>query len=427
MKKLTVAGLAALGALGVGHLQAQPHFYSLAPNLSPQELSKVWSVAASVRGFYDDNYNTAPAGSEAESFGFEAQPSVSLNMPLENTYIGLRVDYSYRWYADDRAPQDDQTIMANLAINHSFSERFKLNFSDSFAYSREPFVVDSSGAVANPYRTDANNLRNRAYAELVGGITEEISAVVGYGFTYWKFDQEGFRDSRAGLLDRNENDLNASLRWQLRPETTLSVGYLLNIASFTSQDGITAQVGIPPTPTNLPSNTRNSFSQTFFAGIDHTFVPGLTGSLRGGYQMTEYPNTVPKQPDAKNPYVDAALSYNYNPSSFLSAGVRHTRAKTDVSSALDQVVTTPYIQWTHQITGRLSGSVLGQAQFGTFNGTATVNDQSEEIYVVGVSLAYRINPFLATEVGYNYDMLESDLPGRSYDRNRCYIGLRGIY
>jgi hypothetical protein len=44
-----------------------------------------------------------------------------------------------------------------------------------------------------------------------------------------------------------------------------------------------------------------------------------------------------------------------------------------------------------------------------------------------VSLAYRINPFLATEVGYNYDMLESDLPGRSYNRNRCYIGLRGIY
>jgi hypothetical protein len=175
----------------------------------------------------------------------------------------------------------------------------------------------------------------------------------------------------------------------------------------------------------LPSNTRNSFSQTFFAGIDHTFVPGLTGSLRGGYQTTDYPNV--NQPSANNPYVDAALSYNYNPSSFVSAGVRHTRAKTDVSSALDQIATTPYIQWTHQITGRLTGSVLGQAQFGTFNGTASVNDQSEEIYVVGVSLAYRINPFLATEVGYNYDMLESDLPGRSYDRNRCYIGLRGIY
>jgi hypothetical protein len=341
---------------------------------------------------------------------------------MENTYVGLRVDYSYRWYSDDRAPQDDQTVMANLAVNHSFSERFKVNFADSFAWSREPFIVDPTAAVANPFRTDANNLRNRASFDFTAGITEEISAVFGYGFTYWNFSQDGFVDSRSGLLDRNEHDANFSLRWQLQPETTLSAGYLFNMADFTSSDGI---IVLTPAPVAEPSDIRNSQSHTLFAGIDHTFVPGLTGSLRGGYQMTEYPNS--NQGDANNPYVDAALSYNYNPSSFVQAGVRHTRAKTDIASALDQVVTTPYVQWTHQITGRLTGSVLGQMQFGTFNGTALVDEQSEQIYILGLTFAYRINPFLAAEVGYNYDMLESDLPGRSYDRNRAFMGLRGIY
>jgi hypothetical protein len=141
--------------------------------------------------------------------------------------------------------------------------------------------------------------------------------------------------------------------------------------------------------------------------------------------MTEYPDST--QGDANNPYVDAVVSYNYNPQSFVTVGIRHSRAKTDVGSALDQVATTPYIQWTHQITGRLTGSVLGQLQFGTFNGTAVVDDQQEQIYLIGLSLAYRIDAFLAAEAGYNYDNLESDLPGRSYDRNRAYIGLRGIY
>ena len=51
MKKfLTSAGFIALGVSG---LQA-----AYAPDLTPMEASKPWSVSAALRGFYDDNYTT---------------------------------------------------------------------------------------------------------------------------------------------------------------------------------------------------------------------------------------------------------------------------------------------------------------------------------------------------------------------------------
>jgi hypothetical protein len=46
---------------------------------------------------------------------------------------------------------------------------------------------------------------------------------------------------------------------------------------------------------------------------------------------------------------------------------------------------------------------------------------------VGLNLAYRINQFLSAEAGYNYDKVDSDLVGRSYSRNRVYVGVRATY
>jgi len=61
MNKLIVsASLVTLGATG---LQA-----AYAPGLSPMETSKPWSVAATVRGFYDDNY-TGPVALHGHRHG----------------------------------------------------------------------------------------------------------------------------------------------------------------------------------------------------------------------------------------------------------------------------------------------------------------------------------------------------------------------
>ena len=61
MKKIIAsAGLVAVSAAG---LQAA------APGLSPMEAAKPWSISATLRGFYDDNYTAAHKSFEDDSFG----------------------------------------------------------------------------------------------------------------------------------------------------------------------------------------------------------------------------------------------------------------------------------------------------------------------------------------------------------------------
>jgi hypothetical protein len=47
--------------------------------------------------------------------------------------------------------------------------------------------------------------------------------------------------------------------------------------------------------------------------------------------------------------------------------------------------------------------------------------------MLGLNLEYRFTPNWATEFGYNYDRLDSDLPFRSFTRNRVYAGVRATY
>ena len=87
MKKIIAsAGLIALGTAG---LQA-----AYVPGLTSMETSKPWSVTASLRGFYDDNYLALPSSfvGKKDSFGVEIKPTFGLKLPRDQTLIEL--DYT---------------------------------------------------------------------------------------------------------------------------------------------------------------------------------------------------------------------------------------------------------------------------------------------------------------------------------------------
>src|SRR5262249_41990791 len=121
MKKLiTSAGLVVLGATS---LQAQ-QVYAPAPNLTTTELSKPWSVSASIRGFYDDNYALTPSGglidpvtggriTPRSTIGYEITPSAGLNWAMEQTYIGLSYVYSAKYFEDRPEHKWDQAHQVN--------------------------------------------------------------------------------------------------------------------------------------------------------------------------------------------------------------------------------------------------------------------------------------------------------------------------
>ncbi len=429
MKKIAAfASFAAFGAMSLPLAQAQST-YSLAPQLSQQELSKPWSISASLRGFYDDNWNTAnKALNPQHSFGGEISPAFSLNLPMEQTYIGLNARYTGRYYENRANNSWENEFQFGAVLNHQFSERFKLEFNDSFVYSQNPDVINAPNtAFATPLRSNQNSKRNSANINFTFGLTPTVSLVLGYGNNWYSYQQKG-NASLSALLDRVEHNVPLSVRWQVKPSTTLIAGYAYGRTDYLSSEFLDVAGTVAP-------KTRNSESHYGFLGVDHAFTETLSASVRGGAQYVMYPNAAANAAGSSvSPYVDASLNWSYRPSAYVALGVRHSRNATDVAfdpinnPITDQESTTVYLNVSHPITPKLTVSALAQAQFSSFNRVG--GNIGENYYLAGLTFAYSINQFLSAEAGYNYDRLTSDLDStslRSYSRNRVFLGLRATY
>lgn len=427
-KTIASAGLVVVGA---ATLQAQ---YAPQPNLTSFQTTKPWSVSASLRGFYDDNYVTRPSkgvDKKRDSFGFELSPSAGLNWVLPQTYIGLNYIYGLKYFEDRKENTADHSHQASLKINHAFTELYKLDVSDSFVVAQEPEVIDPN--TARRLRTEGSNLRNTASANFTAGLTDKLSTVLGYSNTVYDYEQDGI-GSLSALLDRMEHQGTINLRWQALPSTIGIVGYQYGVTAYDKDNVLAQRIVFNPVTGNLGlqdihSDLRDSTSHYAYAGVDHSFTPQLNGSVKVGAQFTEYDNV---GDDAVSPYADASATWTYNPGSFLQLGVRHQRQATDIAffnvntPTLDQEATTVYAQVNHRITAKLVGNLLLQYQNASFN-AGGADDKTENYLLAGLNLTYEINKFLSADAGYNLDRLDSDLADRSFTRNRVYLGIRATY
>lgn len=412
---LTSTGMLALGAVAL---------HATDPQLTRQNTGRAWSLSATVRGFYDDNITTSPDRLKERSFGVQVSPSVSLNLPLEQTFISLGYTYSLMWYENREPKNIDQSHIFNGQLTHQFSPRHTLNVKDTFIVSSEPSVVEPD-IQTSPLRTEGSIKRNIGIIDDIFQITPTVGLGFGYNNNWYDYEQEnvpGGFGSRSALLDRIEQLIRGDVRYTFTPTLIGLVGYTYGIVSYTGDELIAP---------GLMSDDRNNTSQYGYLGVDYDITARLRSSVRLGAQYTDYKNA---NDSNVNPYADASLTYLYMQGSSLLLGVRHARNATDVSAVdtssglptLDQITTAVYTKISHQITPHLTGSLLGQAQFSTFN-QGSYGDQSETLWLAGVNLEYMFNRHLSADIGYNYDVLNSDVPNREYSRNRVYLGLRLTY
>ena len=187
----------------------------------------------------------------------------------------------------------------------------------------------------------------------------------------------------------------------------------------------------PDFPGAVYSDSRDSREHTLYVGAQHSFSPALSGAARVGVSYTDYFND-DNADETYTPYVDASLKYTYAPDSFVQGGVSYDRNATDVIGlyndgqfTLDAQSAVFFLNLTHRLDARLFASVIGQFQNSAFNG-GYYDEDAEQYYMIGLNLEYKFNQYFAAHVGYNYDRLESDL-GRTFDRNRVYIGVTASY
>jgi len=454
-KITTTAGLVALGA--ATSLQAAV----FAPQAGTPSAQKPWSVSATLRGFYDDNYTTSPSQTRRDSFGFEVMPSAGYNLVRDQTTAGINAAYSARYFEDRDEDEWDQSFMLNAKVSHAFTPRYKLDVSDSFVVAQEPTILDPN-TVTSPLRTDGDNLRNTATLSFSAGITENLDAVLGYSNTLYDYEQDGGDienltgnrtdlNSRSALLDRMEHLFSFNLRQVLLPKTVGVLGYQFGMVDYTADDRYGSETLQPNSAANprldFDPSSRNNISHYFYLGVDQAFTPTLNASIRGGVQYTEYVDVNEERndnfleeidDDNWTPYLDANATWLYMPQSYAQLGVRHSRSQTDVgfvptsrgNPIMDAETTTVYGSVNHRFFGSFVASLIAQYQHSELD-NLTDSESGEDLFLAGVNLTYEINRWLATEIGYNYDRLSSDMDneglGRSYTRNRVYVGIRATY
>ena len=88
--------------------------------------------------------------------------------------------------------------------------------------------------------------------------------------------------------------------------------------------------------------------------------------------------------------------------------------------------TSVYADLNHRITEKLMGTLICRYVYSSFEGGAA-NTQTESDYNVGINLSYKISRHFSADAGYNFDDLITPLSGRSYERNRVYLGLSATY
>lgn len=456
MNKIVASvGMVALGASG---LQASAAVLDVAGQ-------KPWSIGASLRGFYDDNVNSVSSGypfgpgQQRDSFGFEISPSLNLAWAVEQTSLTFAYVYSLKYYEEkpiNNTDHYDQTHTFNFDLEHTFSPRYQASVKDAFVLGQEPDVL-RAGNINNSFqRVPGDNIRNTGTITFNAALTPVIGLEAGYQNNYADyaantavFDALGnvTQPSLAGVLNRMEHTFHLDGRWEWKPKTIVIVGYQFVEVDYTGNQaiGVNPNPGGPPFSaygTNLFSDVRNNRSQLGYLGLDQTFSPELSASVRAGGRYNDYYND-PTSQNEPSPYFTGSLHYTYGIESYLEVGTSYDRSATDLfgisTTGSQTTITTDaqtlglWVSWNHRITPKLHGSILAQFQDNVYQG-GSFNNETDLFYLLGINLRYNFTTHFAAELGYNYDRLDSNsslnaqIPtGRSFDRNRIYLGVSANY
>ena len=476
MKKLFVsAGLMAIGATA---LQS-----AMADDAGP----KYWIVGATLRGFYDDNYNIG--NSTKGSFGTEVLPTVSAHLPLGQTDIGIRYTYGLYYYENRDeigVTPIDQTQEVDVWLNHAFNERWSAKFSDTIASGQEPELLNAgnpnggTGSIATPYRINGDNIANHGTVEVDTIWTRLFSTALTYNNGYYQYQNSGAepvievdahdnpvldpttgkpivvglgtldsknrfdlgQPSLAGLLNRDEESVALDLKWTVLPETIVFIGYSLGWVNYTGNEIIdvpTDKNGVPLNQSNnnnkyiYYSSARDNVSHTGYLGVSHDFAPNLTAMIKGGATLVDNYADPIYASTSWAPYADLSLAYTYLPGSYLKFGFTQDegasdQVKSDYSGHITEYTenSVVYLDLNHAFTRKLSADLIARVQYSTYNAGAAANADTTD-YGLGLNVTYLINNHISVDAGYNYDDVESDLAGYGYNRNRVYLGLTATY
>ncbi|HTB83952.1 MAG TPA: outer membrane beta-barrel protein [Candidatus Sulfotelmatobacter sp.] len=474
MKKIFVStGLAAISVAGLQSVHADS---------SDTILPKAWSISGTLRGFYDDNYDLA--STKRGSWGAELDPTISYNLPLQQTDMGIRVNYGIFYYDDRRqllgwGHSYDQQASADLWLNHAFNERWKFSFTDTLAYGYNPLLAQNLASGPATYRVNGDNIANHAAMSLDTQWTKEFGTSLSYGNDFYNYENRGATvinnpafppglylgstvkgnnsfgndptqfaslggsgASLAGLLDRVDENVGLNLTWTFSPETMILAGYTFSWSEYYGNEPIATYNYAYFNPTThvstlqsyvYSSKSRDGTSHEAHVGIQHQLTANISLSATIGVEYSANDSDPFSHSDNINPTANISLSYTYSPGNYVQLGVTQSQNSTDVvqpgvngSLTQYQNTTVVYADINHQIVHNLYATVLGRYQYSVFQGGAA-NQEADQQIDASINLTYNFNRHFSADFGYNFNDLLSDLVGRAFTQNQVYLGVTASY
>ena len=272
---ITSAGLLAVGLSG---LQAANDSF-----LTDLEKSKAWNVSAALRGFYDSNPTYLPhSQTTTGTWGMSVIPNVTFNLPVtDQTYVGFGVQYTLDYYAKEVFSKHyDQSVQVIAKLDHKFSDRFRLRFNDTFAYSDQPQILSDFG---NPIASGVDGIRNYAPIIFSGQLTERVGMELGYQNNIINYFDSGAGSYRA-LLNRMENMVHLDGRFNVTETLVGLLGY-----QFSAMDYNGNEMLYPPASI-FTSDYRDFNSHYMYLGGEYHAARDLVFGLKAGAQYSNYKN-----------------------------------------------------------------------------------------------------------------------------------------
>jgi Putative beta-barrel porin 2 len=353
-------------------------------------------IYITVSGGYDDNVNTNLGSKQGSTF-------TSGNVILDYTFGDPRLQLILNagaggvYYINHVSGQEyDIDLKGAIGINYKASPRLTLGTTLLLDYLTEP-SFDSPGGLnsrnGNYFYTSDNFFVTYEWSR-------RFSTKTSYTLEAYEYD-----NNAVGMFsNRTSHTFGNEFRFQMVPTTLLVAEGRYGIVSY---------------------QTSSLDSTTYFAlgGIDHTFNPRFSGSIRGGAQFRSYDS----DGDRTSPYFEGTLNYTAGRRTSVSWNTHYGLEEPDAPGAQSRTTFRTGLHTKFDFTSRVSSSLdvyYVHDDYHSLTGSAApVAPFSEDSFDIGVALHYAITPLIGVQASYHYTDVTSDFALREYSRNRISGGL----
>ena len=362
-------------------------------------------LSATLRGGFDDNVNTASAGSEQSSWFTNAGAELVYAFGSGRTQLSLSTGGAITYYYERQrtgTQNYDIDFHGAFKLTYLFTPRLVLNLNLRAAYLTEP---DFSFGIGFNQRRSGNYFFSDDTSTLIYLWAPRFSTATSYTVVAINYD-----DAAIGMFeDQIQNTFANEFRFLLTPTTTISTDYRFQMVSFAH------------TP-------RDSTTHFFLGGIDHTFSPRFNISLRGGEEFRSYQ----ADGDKSGPYFEGTLNYAIGKRTTVSWNNSYGIVEPNVTTNPVETAFRSGLQVSQQVTPKITATLSFHYEHDEYEAvteqffgfTFTVSPAfAENSFALGFSLRYAITPHLGIDLGYDRTQISSDNSFREYSRNRFYGGL----